>query len=151
MRQQLKMTNQLQGPNHEAPDIWEMNFLFKKCNVQGNKAFRFQYTQTFSTLPRCQKKGHEEEAPPACRTCSCLVMEYSKELRVQRFQSQQQIQEKPACRRRTCRPPGNVSTSRVNHSEHNTVGEFCQNLVILARRAERHDKNTELERHIPPP
>ena len=32
-------------------------------------------------------KGHEEEAPLACRTCSCQAMEYSKELRVQRFQA----------------------------------------------------------------
>ena len=51
-------------------------------------------------------KGHEEEAPPACRTCSCQAVEYSKELRVQRFQSRLQILRKPAYTRRTCRPPG---------------------------------------------
>ena len=68
-RQQLRMRNRLQGPNHEALDLWKMNFLFKKYNLQGTKVFRFQYMWTFSTLPRCRKKGHEEEAPSACRTC----------------------------------------------------------------------------------
>ena len=150
-RQQLRMMNRRQGSNHEALDIWEMNFLFKKCNLQGNKAFRFQYTQTFSTSPRCRMKEHEEEAPPVCRICSCLAVEYSKELRVQRFQSQWQIQEKPTCRRRTCHPLGKIFASRVNHSGHNTVGQFCRNQAISVRRAERHNKSTGLERHFPPP
>ena len=145
------MTNRLQGPNHEAPEIWKMNFLFKKCNLQGNKVFRFQYTRTFSTSPRCRKKGHEEEGPLPCRTCSCLAVEYSMELRVQQFQSRRQIQEKPTCRRRTCRPPGKVSASRVDHSGHNIAGQFCQNRAIPIRRAERHDESTRLERHVPPP
>ena len=113
-RQQLKMTNRLQGPNHEALDIWKMNFLFKKCNLQGNKAFRFQYMRTFSTSPTCRRKGHEEKAPPACRTCSCMAVEYSKGLQVQQFQSWRQIQEKPACRRRTCRPPREKSPPAVS-------------------------------------
>ena len=77
------MTDRLHGPNHDAPDIWKMNFLFKKCNLQGIKAFLFQYTQTFSMSPRFRKKGHEEEAPTPSRTCSCLAVEYSKALRVQ--------------------------------------------------------------------
>ena len=96
-------------------------------------------------------KGHEEEAPPVCRTCSCLALEYSKELRVQRFQSRRQIQEKPACMRRTCRPPGKVSASRVDHSGHNTARQFCWSRAIPARRAERHDESIGLERHVPPP
>ena len=87
IRQQLRMRNRLQGPNCEAPYLWKMNFLFKKCNLQGNEAFRFQYTRTFSTSPRCRKKGHEEEVPSACRTYSCLAMEYSKELQVQQFKA----------------------------------------------------------------
>ena len=98
-------------------------------------------------------KGHEEEAPPACRTCSCLAVEYSKELWVQRFQtqSQQQIQEKPACRRRTCHLLGKVSASHVDHSVHNTAGQFCRSQAIPVRRGERHDESTGLERYIPPP
>ena len=91
------------------------NFLFNKHNIQGNKAFHFQYMRRFCISPTFQVKGHEEEAPPACRTCSCQAMEYSKELRVQRFQSRLQILEKPACTRRTCRPPEKVSASRVDH------------------------------------
>ena len=96
-------------------------------------------------------KGHEEEVPPACRTCSCLAVEYSKELQVQRFQSWQQIQEKPTCTRQTCHPLGKVSASRVDHSGHNTAGQFCWSRAIPTRRAERHDESTGLERHIPPP
>ena len=145
------MTNQLHRPNHEAPDIWKMNFLFRKYNLQGIKSFLFQYTRTFSTSPRFQKQGHEEEAPLVCRTCSCLAMEYSKGLRVQRFQSWQQIQEKPACMRRTCRPSGKVSASRVDHSGHNTAGQFCRSRAILAGRVERNDESTGLEHHVPPP
>ena len=95
-------------------------------------------------------KGHEEEVPPACRTCSCQVVEYSKELRMQRFQSRLQILGKPACMRRTCRPPGKVSASRVNHSGHNTVGQFFRSRAISVRRAERHDESMGLERHVPP-
>ena len=129
------------------PDIWEKNFLFNKCNIQGNKAFHFQYKQRFSTLPTFQVKGHEEEAPPACRTCSCQALEYSKELWVQRFQSLQ-ILGKPACTRQTCRPPGKVKTSRVDHSGHNTAGQFFWSRAIPARRAERHDESTGLERHV---
>ena len=132
------------------PDIWEKN-LFNKCNIQGNKAFYFQYTRRFCTSPRFQVKEHEEEAPPACRTCSCLVVEYSKELWVQRFQSRLQIQKKPACTRRTCHPLGRVSASRVDHSGHNTAGQFCRSRAIPVRRAKRHDKSTGLERHVPLP
>ena len=29
--------------NHGVPDIWKKNFLFNKRNIQGNKAFHFQY------------------------------------------------------------------------------------------------------------
>ena len=150
-RQQLRMTNRLQGPNHETPDIWKMNFLFKKCNLQGIKAFHFQYMRTFSTSPRCRKKRHEEEAPPACRTCSCLAMEYSKGLRVQRFQNWRQIQEKPSYRRRTCRPLRKVSASRVDHFGHKIARKFCWNRAIPVKRAEWHDKSMGLERHVPPP
>ena len=96
-------------------------------------------------------KGHDEEAPPACKTCSCQVVEYSKELRVQRFQSQLQILGKPACTRRTCRPLGRVSASRVDHFGHNTAGQFFQSRAIPARRAEWHDESTGLECHVPPP
>ena len=49
------------------PDIWEKNFLFNKRNIQGNKAFHFQYMRRFCTSPRFQVKGHEEDAPPVCR------------------------------------------------------------------------------------
>ena len=132
------------------PNIWEKNFLFNKCNIQGNNVFHFQYTRRFSTSPRFQVKGHKEEAPPACRTCSCLAVEYSKELQVQRFQSRRQIQEKPACTRRTCRPPRKVSASCVDHSGHNTVGQFCGSQAIPTRRAEQHDESTGLEHHVPP-
>ena len=96
-------------------------------------------------------KGHEEEAQAACRTCSCLAVEYFKELRVQQFQSRLQILEKSAYTRQTCRPPGKVSTSRVDHSGHNTAGQFFQSQAIPARRAEWHDESTGLERHVPPP
>ena len=149
-RHELKMTNRLHGPNHEAPDIWKMN-LFKKYKLQGIKAFLFQYTRTFSTSSRFRKQGHEEEAPPACRICSCLAVEYSKGSRVQRFQSWRQIQEKPACMRRTCRPSGKVSTSHVDHSGHNTEGQFCWSRAIRARRAEPNDGSMRLEHHVPPP
>ena len=137
--------------NHGMPDIWEKNFLFNKRNIQGNKAFHFQYKRRLCTSPTFQVKGHEEEAPPACRTCSCQALEYSKELRVQRFQSRPQILGKPACTRRTCHPPGKVSASHVDHSRHNTVGQFFQSQAIPVRRAERHVESTGLERHVPPP
>ena len=116
----------MQKNSHGLPDIWEKNFLFNKRNIQGNKAFHFQYTQRLCTSPTFLVKGHEEEAPPACRTCSCQAVEYSKKLRVQRFQSRLQIQGKPACTRRTCRPSGKVSACRVDHSGHNTVGQFFE-------------------------
>ena len=96
-------------------------------------------------------KGHEEEAPPACRTCSCQAVQYSKELWVQQFQSRLQIQGKIACTRRTCRPPERVSANCVDHSGHNTAGQFFRSRAIPARRAERDDKSTGLERHVPPP
>ena len=86
-----------------------------------------------------------------CRTCSCQAMEYSKELRAQRFQSQLQILEKPACTRQTCRPPKKVSASRVDHSGHNTMGQFFQSRAIPPRRAEWNDESKGLERHVPPP
>ena len=85
------------------------------------------------------------------RTCSCLVVEYSKALQVQRLQSQRQIQQKPACIRRTCRPPGKVSTSRVDHSGHNTAGQFFRSRAIPAGRVERNDESTGLKRHVPLP
>ena len=132
------------------PDIWEKNFLFNKRNIQGNKAFHFQYMRRFCTSPTFQVKGHEEEAPPACRTCSCQALEYSKELWVQRFQSRLQILEKPACMRRTCRPPEKVSASRVDHSWHNTARQFFRSRAIPARRAEWHNESKGLERHVPP-
>ena len=96
-------------------------------------------------------QGHEGEAPTPSRTCSCLVLEYSKVLPVQGLQSQRQIQEKPACIRRTCRPPGKVSASRVDHSGHNTTGQFFRSRAIPAGRAERNDEGTGLESHVPPP
>ena len=129
----------------------EKNFLFNKRNIQGNKAFHFQYKQRFCTSPTFLVKGLEEEAPPTCRTCSCQAVEYSKELWVQRFQSRLQIQGKPACMRRTCRPPGKVSASRVDHSGHNNAGQFFRSRAIPARRAKWNDKSTGLERHVPPP
>ena len=85
----------------------------------------------------------------ACRTYSCLAMEYSKGLRVQQFQSWRQIQEKLACRRRTCCPSEKVFASRVDHSGHNTRRQFWQNQGIPIGRAERHDKSMGLERHVP--
>ena len=133
------------------PDIWEKNFLFNKRNIQGNKAFHFQYKRRFCTSPTFQVKGHEEEAPPACRTCLCQAVEYSKELRVQRFQSRLQILGNPACTRQTCRPPGKVSVSRVDHSGHNTAGNFFRSRAIPIKRVERYDKSTGLERHVPSP
>ena len=145
------MTDRLHGPNHDAPDIWKMNFLFKKCNLQGIKAFLFQYTKTFSTLPRFWKQGLEKEAPTLSRTYSCLAVEYSKGLRVQRLQRWRQIQEKPACIRRTCRPPGKVSASRVDHSGHNTAGQFFRSRAIPAGRVEWNDESTGLESQVPPP
>ena len=145
------MTDRLHGPNHDVPDIWKMNFLFKKCNLQGMKAFLFQYTKTFSTSPRFRKQGPEEEAPTPSRTCSCLTVGYSKGLRVQRLQSRQQIQEKHACIRRTCRPLGKVSANRVDHSGHNTTGQFFRSRAILAGRVERNDESTGLESQVPPP
>ena len=70
---------------------------------------------------------------------------------MQRFRSRRQIQEQPACTRRTCCPPGRVSASRLDHSGHNITGQFCQSRAIPARRAERHVESTGLERHVPPP
>ena len=113
--------------------------------------FLFQYTHTFSMSTRFRKQGHEEEAPTPSRTCSCLALEYSKGLLVQGLQSQQQIQEKPACIRRTCRLPGKVSATHVNHSGHNTAGQFFRSRAILARRVEWNDEGTGLESHVPPP
>ena len=70
---------------------------------------------------------------------------------MQRFQSQLQILGKPAYTRQTCRPLGRVSASRVDHSGHNTAGQFCRSRAISARRTEQHDESTGLERHVPPP
>ena len=88
--------------------------------------------------------------PTLSRTCSCLALEYSKGLPVQGLQSQWQIQEKPACIRRTCHPPGKVSASHVDHSRHNTMGQFFRSQAILAGRVERNDEGTGLESHVPP-
>ena len=96
-------------------------------------------------------QGHEKEAPTLSRTCSCLAVEYSKALPVQGLQSQRQIQEKPACIRRTYRPPGKVSASHVDHSGHNTAGQFFQSRAIPAGSAEWNDEGTGLESHVPPP
>ena len=85
------------------------------------------------------------------RTCSCLALEYSKGLPVQGLQSQRQIQEKPACIRRTCRPPRKVSASHVDHSGHNTAGQFSRSSTIPAGRIEWNDKGMGLESHVPPP
>ena len=137
--------------NHGMPNIWEKNFLFNKRNIQGNKVFHFQYKRRFCTSPTFQVKGHEEKAPPACRTCSCQALEYSKELPVQQFQSRLQILGKPAYTRRTCRPPRKVSANYVDHLGHNTTGQFFRSRAIPVRRAEWHDESTGLERHVPPP
>ena len=145
------MTDRLHGPNHDAPDIWKMYFLFKKCNLQGIKAFLFQYTHTFSTSTRFRKQEHEEEAPMPSRTCSSLALEYSKGLLVQGLQSQQQIQEKPACIRRTCCSPGKVSATHVDHSGHNTAGQFFRSRAIPTGMVERNVEGTGLESHVPPP
>ena len=67
--------------------------------------FLFQYAQTFTTSTTFRKQGHQEEAPTLSRTCSCLALEYSKASPVHGLQSQRKILEKPACIRRTCRPP----------------------------------------------
>ena len=75
------------------------------------KAFPFQYAQTFPMSTTSRKQGHQEEAPTPSRTCSCLALEYSKPLPVQGLQSQRKILEKPACIRRTCRPPGKSAPS----------------------------------------
>ena len=129
----------------------ENELLIKKCNLQGMKAFLFQYTKTFSTLPRFQKQGPEEEAPMLSRTYSCLAVEYSKGLRVQQLQSRRKIQENLVYIRRTCRPPGKVSASHVNHYGHNTAGQFSRSQAILAKWVEWNDESTELESQVPPP
>ena len=85
------------------------------------------------------------------RTCSCLALEYSKGLPLQGLQSQWQIQEKPACIRRTCRPPGKVSASHVDHSGHNTARQLFRSRAIPAGRVEWNDEGTRLESHVPPP
>ena len=100
---------------------------------------------------RFRKQGHEEEAPTPSRTCLCLALEYSKGFPVQGLQSQQQIQEKPACIRRTCRPPRKVSATHVDHSRHNTARQFFRSRAILAGKVERNDEGTGLENHVPPP
>ena len=87
----------------------------------------------------------------ANRIGSCQALEYSKGLRVQQFQSPQQIQERLACMRRTCHPLGKVSASRVDHFGHNTAGQFFRSRAIPTGRIERNDESTGLERHVPPP
>ena len=78
------------------------------------------------------------------RTCSCLVVEYSKELRMQRLQSRRQIQEKLACIRKTCPPLGKVSASCVDHSGYNIAGQYFRSRAIPAGRVERNDESTGL-------
>ena len=80
-----------------------------------------------------------------------MALEYSKALPVQGLQSQRKILEKPACIRRTCRPPGKVSATHVNHSRHNSAGQFFRSEAILEGKVERNDEGTGLERHVPPP
>ena len=46
--------------------------------------------------------------------------------------------------------PEKVFASRVDHSRHNTTGQFYGSRAIPARRTERHDESTGLESHVPP-
>ena len=69
---------------------------------------------------------------------------------MQELQSQRKIQEKPAYIRRTCSPPGKVSASHVDHSGHNTAGQFFRSPTIPTGRVEQNDEGTGLESHVPP-